>query len=154
MYLVGHAKIQKHKLLLQNKSKFRLPDIVKVFTIPCASLAPNVVEKYMAGLPVGVYPLPTEVEQYGTGSIEAANVLDDGTYYEKTVLQFSTAEDIENRTPKAFVVMDAQENYYLIGAQEAHYPIVEITKGVAPDANVNDIKVTFSRKKSVIPCSI
>ena len=131
-----------------------LPNIVKVFTIPCASLAPNVVEKYMAGLPVGVYPLPTEVEQYGTGSVEAANELDDGTYFEKTVLQFSTAEDIDNRTPMAFVVMDAQEKFFLIGAKEKPYPIVEITKGVSSDANVNDIKVTFSRKKSLIPCSI
>ncbi len=130
-----------------------LPNIVKVFTIPCASLAPNIVEKYMAGLPVGVYPLPTEVEQYGTGSVETANVLDDGTYYEKTVLQFSTAEEIDNRTPKAFVVMDAQEYYFLIGAKEAPYPIVEIVKNVTTDANVNDIKVTFSRKKSLIPSS-
>lgn len=131
-----------------------LPNIVKVFTIPCAPLAPNVVEKYMAGLPVGVYPLPTEVEQYGTGSVESENVLDEGTYFEKTTLQFSTAEEIDNRTPMAFVVMDAQDNYFLIGAKEKPYPIVEITKGVSPDANVNDIKVTFSRKKSLIPCSI
>lgn len=131
-----------------------LPNIIKVFTIPCASLAPNIVEKYMAGLPVGVYPLPTEVEQYGTGSVEAANELDDGTYYEKTVLQFSTAEEIDNRTPIAFVVMDAQGKYFLIGVKEFPFPIVEITKGLSPDANVNDIKVTFSRKKSLIPCSI
>lgn len=131
-----------------------LPNIVKVFTIPCASLAPNVVEKYMAGLPVGVYPLPTEVEQYGTGSVEAANELDDGTYYEKSVLQFSTAEEIDNRTPMAFVVMDAQGKYFLIGVKEFPFPIVEITKGLSPDANVNDIKVTFSRKKSLIPCSM
>jgi hypothetical protein len=131
-----------------------LPNIIKVFTIPCASLAPNIVEKYMAGLPVGVYPLPTEVEQYGTGSVEAANELDDGTYYEKTVLQFSTAEEIDNRTPMAFVVMDAQGKYFLIGVKEFPFPIVEITKGLSPDANVNDIKVTFSRKKSLIPCSI
>ena len=131
-----------------------LPNIVKVFTIPCASLAPNVVEKYLAGMPVGVYPLPAEVEQYGTGSVEAANVLDDGTYYEKTTLQFSTAEEIDNRTPMAFVVMDAQEKYFLIGAKEAPFPIVEITKEMSPDANVNDIKVTLSRRKSLIPCSI
>ena len=131
-----------------------LPNIIRVFTIPCASLAPNVVEKYMAGLPVGVYPLPTEVEQYGTGSVEAANELDDGTYYEKTVLQFSTAEEINNRTPMAFVVMDAQGKYFLIGVKEFPFPIVEITKWVSNDANVNDIKVTFSRKKSLIPCSI
>lgn len=117
-----------------------LPNIVKVFTIPCDSLAPNVVEKYMAGLPVGVYPLPTKVEQYGTGSVEAVNVLDEGTYYEKTTLKFSTAEDIDNNTPVAFVVMDAQENYFLIGAKEKPYPIVEITKNITTDANINDIR--------------
>ena len=134
--------------------KQSLPNIVKVFSVPCASLAPNVVEKYMAGVPVGVYPLPTEVEQYGTGSCEAENILDEGSYYEKTILQFSTAEDIDNRTPLAFVIMDAQNNYFLIGAQEAPYPIVEITKNVNSESNINDIKVTFSRRKSLVPCSI
>ena len=118
-----------------------LPSIVKVFSVPCASLAPNVVEKYLAGVPVGVYPLPTtEVEQYGTGSVEAENILDEGSYYENTTLQFSTAEDIDNRTPTAFVVMDAQNNFFLIGAQEAPYPIVEITKAIDAESNVNNIR--------------
>ena len=96
----------------------------------------------------------TEVEQYGTGSWEAENALDDGTYYEKTILQFSTAEEITNTTPLAFVIMDAQENYYLIGAREAPYPIIEIAKSVSTESNVNNIKVTFTRRKSLIPCSI
>ena len=131
-----------------------LPNIVKVFTVPCASLVPNVVEKYMAGIPVGVYPLPTEVEQYGTGACEAENILEEGTYFEKTTLQFTTAEDVSNTTPLAFVIMDAQKKYFLIGSKEAPYPIVEITKNVKTETNVNDIKVTFSRRKSLIPCSI
>ena len=131
-----------------------LPHIIKVFVVPCANLVPNVVEKYLAGIPVGVYPLPTEVEQYGTGSCEAENALDDGTYYEKTILQFSTAEEITNTTPLAFVIMDAQENYYLIGAREAPYPIIEIAKAVSTESNVNNIKVTFTRRKSLIPCRI
>lgn len=131
-----------------------LPHIIKVFVVPCANLVPNVVEKYLAGIPVGVYPLPTEVEQYGTGSCEAENALDDGTYYEKTILQFSTAEEITNTTPLAFVIMDAQEKYFLIGAKETPYPIMEITKNITSDDNINDIKVTFSRKKSLIPCNI
>ncbi len=131
-----------------------LPHIIKVFVVPCANHVPNVVEKYMAGIPVGVYPLPTEVEQYGTGSCEAENALDDGTYYEKTILQFSTAEEITNTTPLAFVIMDAQENYYLIGTREAPYPIIEIAKAVSTESNVNNVKVTFARRKSLIHCSI
>lgn len=108
----------------------------------------------MAGLPVGVYPLPTEVEQYGTGSVEATNELDDGTYYEKTTLQFSTAEEITNTAPLAFVIMDAQKKYFLIGAKEAPYPIVEINKSISGEENVYNIKVTFQRRKSLIPCNI
>ena len=76
------------------------------------------------------------------------------TYYEKTILQFSTAEEITNTTPLAFVIMDAQKKYFLIGSKEAPYPIVEITKNVNNETNVNDIKVTFSRRKSLILCSI
>jgi hypothetical protein len=68
--------------------------------------------------------------------------------------QFSTAEELLNTTPLAFVIMDAQSNYYLIGAKEPPYPIVEISKGISEEENVNNIKVTFSRRKSLLLCSI
>ena len=47
-----------------------------------------------------------------------------------------------------------QEDYYLIGAHETPFPIVETAKNITADGKINDIKVTFSRRKSLIPCSI
>ena len=134
--------------------KQSLPNIIDIYIVPCASLIPNITEKYRAGLPVAIFPLPTAIEHYGNASCEAEQEYDNGGYSEKTVLQFTTTEDISHYPPLAFVVTDANGQSYIIGTQEAPYPIVEITKTIDKEVNVNNIKVTFTRRKSLVPCVI
>lgn len=134
--------------------KQSLPNIIDIYIVPCASLIPNITEKYRAGLPVAIFPLPTSIEHYGNASCEAEQEYDNGGYSEKTVLQFTTTEDISHYPPLAFVVTDANGQSYIIGTQEAPYPIVEITKTIDKEVNVNNIKVTFTRRKSLVPCVI
>jgi hypothetical protein len=134
--------------------KQSLPNIIDIYIVPCASLIPNITEKYRAGLPVAIFPLPTAIEHHGTASCEAEQEYDNGGYSEKTVLQFTTTEDISHYPPLAFVVTDANGQSYVIGTQEAPYPIVEITQTIDKEVNVNNIKVTFTRRKSLVPCVI
>ncbi len=134
--------------------KQSLPNIIDIYIVPCASLIPNITEKYRAGLPVAIFPLPTAIEHHGTASCEAEQEYDNGGYSEKTVLQFTTTEDISHYPSLAFVVTDANGQSYIIGTQEAPYPIVEITKTIDKEVNVNNIKVTFTRRKSLVPCVI
>ena len=134
--------------------KQSLPNIIDIYIVPCASLIPNITEKYRAGLPVAIFPLPTAIEHHGSASCEAEQEYDNGGYSEKTVLQFTTTEDISHYPPLAFVVTDANGQSYIIGTQEAPYPIVEITKTIDKEVNVNNIKVTFTRRKSLVPCVI
>ena len=131
-----------------------LPSIIKIYTVPCAQLAPNIMEKHLAGVPVGIYPLPTEIEQYGTGTCVAESAIEEGSIIEKTTLQFNTTQQLENREQLAFVIMDANLQYYIIGAREKPYPTVEVSKEISPDANVNTVKVKLTRRKSLIPCSL
>ena len=131
-----------------------LPDIVAVYRVPCSALVPNITEKYRAHMPVGIFPMPTAVELCGKGSCEAEQEYVDGGYSEKTVLQFTTTEDISHYPHLAFVITDANGQSYIIGTKEAPFPIVEISKTIDKDVHVNTVKVTFTRPKSLVPCFI
>ena len=134
--------------------KQSLPNITAIYYVPCASLVPNITEKYRAGLPVGIFPLPSAIEHYGNASCEAEQEYDNGGYSEKTVLQFNTTEELTQNPPLAFVITDAQGQSYIIGTREAPFPIVEISKTIDKEVHVNTVKVTFTRPKSLVPCFI
>jgi len=134
--------------------KQSLPNIIDIYKVPCASLVPNITEKYRAGLPVAIFPLPSAIEQYGNASCEAEQEYVGGGYSEKTVLQFTTTENISQFPPLAFVVTDAGGQSYIIGTKEAPYPIMEITHTIDKEVHVNTVKVTFTRPKSLVPCLI
>jgi hypothetical protein len=134
--------------------KQSLPNITAIFYVPCASLVPNITEKYRAGLPVAIFPLPSAIEHYGNASCEAEQEYVGGGYSEKTVLQFNTTDDLSHYPPLAFVVTDADGQSYIIGTKEAPYPILEITQTIDKEVHVNTVKVTFTRRKSLVPCLI
>ena len=134
--------------------KQSLPNIIDIYKVPCASLVPNITEKYRAGLPVAIFPLPSPIEQYGNASCDAEQEYVGGGYSEKTVLQFTTTENISQFPPLAFVVTDAGGQSYIIGTKEAPYPIMEITHTIDKEVHVNTVKVTFTRPKSLVPCLI
>ena len=134
--------------------KQSLPNITAIFYVPCASLIPNITEKYRAGLPVAIFPLPYAIEHYGNASCEAEQEYVDGGYSEKTVLQFNTTDDLSHYPALAFVVTDADGQSYIIGTKEAPYPIMEITQTIDKEVHVNTVEVTFTRRKSLVPCVI
>ena len=134
--------------------KQSLPNITAIFYVPCASLVPNITEKYRAGLPVAIFPLPSAIEHYGNASCEAEQEYVDGGYSEKTVLQFNTTDDLSHYPALAFMVTDADGQSYIIGTKEAPYPIMEITQTIDKEVHVNTVKVTFTRRKSLVPCVI
>ena len=131
-----------------------LPSIIKIYTVPCQSLVPNIMEKHLAGVPIGILPLPEEIKQFGTGSCTAEAAMEEGAVIEKTTLQFNTTQEIDNTGQLAFIILDANLQYYIIGTKEEPYPLVEVTKAVDRDTNVNTVKVTMARRKSLIPCSV
>ncbi len=134
--------------------KQSLPSIVAISYIPCSSLAPNITEKFIAHLPIGIYPLPTAIEHYGNASCEAEQEYDNNGYVEKTVLQFTTTEDISHYPPLAFVIKDAEGQSYIIGTKEKPYPMMEVTRSIDKETNIYSYKVTFTRRKSLVPCSV
>ncbi len=140
--------------LIPKNMKQSLPNIIKIGTVPCEVLSPNIMEKHLAQVPVGVFQTPTAIEHYGNATCEAEQEYDNSNYLEKTSLQFSTTDELKQYPPMAFVITDAQNKSWIIGTKEPPYPIVEISKSIEKDSNIFAVKVTFTRKKSLIPCSV
>ena len=131
-----------------------LPGIKAISFLPCHLLTPHIVEKHRAGIPIGVFPIPTPIEHYGNASCEAESEYTNGGYYEKTVLQFTTTDEILQTPELAFIATDVHDKSFLIGCKEAPYPTVEITKSIKEDSNIREVNVTFTRHKSLIPCVV
>ena len=131
-----------------------LPNIISIYTVPCSGLSPNITEKFLAGIPIGVFPLPTAIEHYGNAKCEAEQEYVNGSYSEKTVLLFTSKQDISQYPAPAFVIKDAQGDTFLIGTREAPFPMVEITETIDKEENIKAYKVTFTRRKSLVPCSV
>lgn len=133
--------------------KQSLPGIERIATVPCQLLSPNIIEKYKAGVPIGVFAITTPIEHYGNASCEAVSEFDEGGYVEKASLHFNTTTEISQQQNLAFVITDVNGKSFVIGCMEAPYPIVNITQKVDEDTNIYEVKVSFTRIKALIPCS-
>lgn len=130
-----------------------LPSICYIGYLPCSELPPDILNKYLAGMPVAINASPTPVEIYGDASCEAVSEHDNGSRLEKTTLKFTTADEVPEHQDLAFVVKDAQGKEYIIGQKEAPYSMVEISTSVDKNENIKEAKVVFIAKKSLISCS-
>jgi hypothetical protein len=134
--------------------KQSLPSITAISYLPCNQLPTNITEKHIAGIPVEITTPLTPVEHYGNASCEAEQEYINGNYSEQTVLQFTSTQEIKQFPAKAFIVRDAQGDTFLIGNSEAPYPTVEINTKTDKDSNIKFYKVTFIRRKSLVPCIV
>ena len=127
-----------------------LPGIVSISYLPCANLTPNLMERYLCGLPVSISATKTAIALVGDAECTLDAEFECNSYIEECQLEFSTTDDIDNSVPIAFVVTDANGASYLIGVKEKPYPQVLIGKTIDTESNVNTVKFTFKARKSLI----
>ena len=130
--------------------KQSLPSISFIGFLPCSELTPDILLKYLSGMPISIFASPTSIEHYGNASCEAVSEHDNGSRLEKPTLKFTTADEVPECQDLAFVVKDVQGKSYIIGQKEAPFPMVEIDTKVDSKENV---KVVFTARKSLIPYS-
>ena len=131
--------------------KQSLPSIAFIGYLPCSELPPDLLLKYLSGMPVSIFSAPTSVEHYGNASCEAVSEYDNGSRLEKTTLRFTTADEVPERQDLAFLVKDVQGRGYVIGQKEPPFPMVEKFTSVDKDENIKEVKVVFTVRKSLIP---
>ena len=134
--------------------KQSLPGITSIATLPCLSVPLFAMEKAIAGIPVGIMVKPAPVTHYGKASCDTESEYDNGSYLEKVTLQFETTDRIDTSSPLAFVIHDANSRSFLIGCREAQFPVIEINKSNDNERNISKVKVSFTRRKALIPCHV
>lgn len=117
-------------------------------------MPPYILQKHLAGVPVGILRTPTPVEFFTEASCEAEQETDNGATIEKTTLRFSTSESLTQGLSLAFIITDVNGQSYVIGQKEESAPALTINNTVSNDTNIHQVKVTFTAQKSLIPCYI
>ena len=137
--------------------KQSLPGIVRIAYLGCVNVPSNIEMRALVGIPSGVYDLIHEVCFSGTPLCVTENEYDRHAQVEKTKLTFSSTDEIPIRQQLAFIVLDTNGQWWLIGHQEDPYPVIKRTHQTGePDGEKagNVYEVTFIGRKTLISVSI
>ena len=139
------------------KTTLSLPGIKFIGFVPSDNLQREIMNKHLAGLPVGVFTDTTPIAFCGVPTCDAVSTYNNNGRIEQTTLRFKTLDKLPTTRHIAFVVTDCNGQSYLIGQREKPRPIVNITQNTGTpngDPSVFSVEVTLYAQKSLIPCSI
>ena len=135
----------------------KMPGIVAVKWIHADELPPHIVDKFIAGLPVALDAAGNELELVEVGSAEGLETVEHNGLTGKATLEFKTLDDVPKEENIVWAAMDADGKWWLIGAREKPYPVVEATRRTGTPGGepaVTSVKVTRSAKIALIPVDI
>ena len=138
------------------KSLFSLPGIKSLGYVLAEKLQREMMNKHLAGLPVGIFTEITPIAFCGVPTCEAVSTYNNNGRIEQTTLRFKTLDAIPSIRNVAFVITDCNGQSYVIGQREKPRPIVNITQNTGTpngDPAVLTVEVTLYAQKSLIPCS-
>lgn len=135
----------------------KMPGIIAVKWIRADELSPCILEKFVAGLPVALGALGNELELVNVGSAEGLQSVEHNGLVGKATLEFKTLDEVPRDEDIVWAAQDADENWWLIGARERPYPIVEVSQSTGTpggDPAVATVKVTHQAKIALIPVAM
>lgn len=131
-----------------------LPGILSIAYVSNEMIQRHCDLKCLASIPVQVFTTPTEVQLKGPATCEAVSRYDNNGRVETTTLRFRSLDALPTAHPLAFIVSDVNRQRYLIGLNEAPYPVIKSTQTTGTpggDPAVITYEVTFTALKSLIP---
>ena len=134
-----------------------LPGIKFVGFVETDKLQREIMNKSLAGLPVGIFTDITPIAFCGVPTCNAESIYNNNGRIEQTTLRFKTLDDMPTSRHIAFVVTDCNNRSYIIGQREKPRPIVKVTRDTGTpngDPAVCTVEVTLYAQKSLIPCFI
>ena len=139
------------------KTTQSLPGIKFIGYVPAENLQREIMNKHLAGIPVGIFTDITPIAFCGVPTCEAVSTYNNNGRIEQTTLRFKTLDDLPTYRHIAFVVTDCNNRSYIIGQREKPRPIVNITQNTGTpngDPAVLSVEVTLYAQKSLIQCAI
>lgn len=132
-----------------------LPGIIFLGYVQKDRLQRQIMQKSLAGLPVGIFTDITLINFIGAPQCESQNDYDNNGRIEQTTLTFVTCDSIPTHEHLAFVITDANGQSYIIGQRERPYPIIKIKENTGTpggDTNAKTVEVTLYAHRSLVPC--
>lgn len=133
-----------------------LPGITKVWYIMRDDLPDDIVYRSVAGIPVNLDVVPTDITLKGQAVCEVEQTFDNNSYIEKVKLTFLTLDDVQTAQHPAFLIKTVNDDIYIIGSKERPYPTVKITSSTGQpdgDTSVRKYEVSFTAKKALALCT-
>ena len=131
-----------------------LPGIVRIAFIGSGNVPANIELKAIAGIPVDVNEPITDVCFTGIPTCTTESVNDNHAQVEKTTLTFSSTDDVPIKQRIAFLILDANGQWWLIGHRESPFPVIRCTHhtGEADGEKAGYVyEVTLIGRKALIP---
>ena len=135
----------------------KMPGIIAVKWMYADEVAPHIREKFVAGLPVAIGAVGNMVTMVDVASAEGLTTVENNGLTAKATLEFKTLDDVPTDEAIVWAVQDADENWYLIGAKERPYPVVEVSQSTGKpggDPAMKTVKVTLSAQIALIPAAL
>lgn len=138
-----------------NKFLQSLPGIKEIAYVECSKLAPQLMSKSIARLPIAIMTDITNVTFFGDAEYNINNSYKDGGREEKVTLSFNTADSIPLDTPLAWVVSTVNGDTFIIGTREKPYPVIntEFNSGSSGKAQITTVKVEYKNIKASLKLS-
>ena len=114
-------------------------------------------EKFIAGVPVAIGAQGNDLELVESGTAEGLRQYENNGLVGKATLEFKTLSHVPTDEDIVWLAQDADENWWLIGARERNYPVVEVSTSAGTpggDPAVSTVKITHTAKIAIIPVAL
>ena len=134
-----------------------LPGITSLGYVPSERLQRQIMQKALAGLPVGVFTDIAPINFVGVPTCVTQSDYDNNGRLEKASLKFVTNDNIPIFKDIAFVMTDSNGKSWLLGTKERPRPIIRIERSTGtPEGDGNEFafEVSLYAHKALIECQI
>lgn len=135
---------------------FSLPGVSCVAYLAANTLPAQLTMQSLAGLPVFIVADIMNIPFNGEPTCECTQTNAQGGPSESVELSFRTTMALPDEHHLAFLVIDANSRYYLIGTKEEHPLIERVQSFGTPDADPNSYtyNVSLVSPRALIPCKV
>jgi len=136
---------------------FSLPGVKAIAYCYAKHLSPDLELQAIAGVPVYATAPLTNIPTTGEPTCECLLTNENYGSNEKVTLSFHSRAQLPDDDYLAFVVIDANDNAYLIGTREEPHPLISRTQSFGTpggDPSTFTYEITHASVKALIPCSL
>ena len=136
---------------------FALPGIKSLAYVFSDNLNNNIAMQAVAKMPIVIFAPLNTIAFTGECTCIVENTNENNGSAETATLTFQSQVELPEDHPVAFVITDVMDRTYILGAKEAPYPQIGVSKGFGlPEADPNAIsyEIKYQSIKALVACSL